>query len=354
MKQIFTFVFGIVLMMIFSARADLYTAESVEMSGTGNTPVEAKNNAITAGELQAFNQVIAGLVGADNEGFVERPDDNEILGMVRDISILTEKNTETTYWGKMNVRFKQEAIQNLLKKNNQTYLKKAPPIYWVIPVWHQGTETRTLEDENPFYQMLKTQNKLSDNFRMILPDGDINELITVENAFANGDFSEAQKMANLKKAERILVVEVWLKPDGTWEMQPTSYAGTENIYSNQIVQGGRSETLWQGWQNLNQKMAFVWQNKNTFDTNENNLFYARINLPQTAGWKNVETELKKLGFLENLKLQGAMPGQLLIRFEYPSSQTELVHQLEKAGWLWQEEATNLGTLKRKDFYENVL
>ena len=133
------------------ARADLYTAENVEMSGVGANPVEAKNNAITAGELQAFNQVIIGLVGANNEGFVERPSDDDILSMVRDISILEEKNTATSYWGKMNVRFNEKSIQDLLQKNNQSYVKKAPPVYWLIPVWRQGGDVWTLEDENPFY-----------------------------------------------------------------------------------------------------------------------------------------------------------------------------------------------------------
>ena len=110
-----------------TARADLYTAENVEILGEGANPVEAKNNAITQGELKAFNQIIIGLIGADNEALVERPSDDEILGYVRDISILEEKNTATSYWGKMNVRFKQKSIQELLQKNNQTYVKKAPP-----------------------------------------------------------------------------------------------------------------------------------------------------------------------------------------------------------------------------------
>ena len=111
MKQIFKFVFLLIIFVAGVARADLYTAQNVEMSGEGANPVEAKNNAITQGELTAFNQVIIGLVGTNNEGFVERPSDDDILGFVRDISILEEKNTATSYWGKMNVRFKEKPIQ---------------------------------------------------------------------------------------------------------------------------------------------------------------------------------------------------------------------------------------------------
>ena len=105
MKHIMKFVFGSIFFVALTAKADLYTAQNIEMSGVGTNPVEAKNNAIIQGELAAFNQVIVGLIGADNQIFVERPSDDEILEMVRDISILEEKNTATSYRGKMNVRF---------------------------------------------------------------------------------------------------------------------------------------------------------------------------------------------------------------------------------------------------------
>ena len=75
MKRIFKLVFLLLVFMAGIAHADLYTAQSVEMSGFGANPVEAKNNAITQGELQAFDQVIIGLVGTNNEGFIERPSD---------------------------------------------------------------------------------------------------------------------------------------------------------------------------------------------------------------------------------------------------------------------------------------
>ena len=171
MKQILKFVF-LFMFVTSGARADLYVAQNVEMSGEGTNPVEAKNNAIVSGELQAFNQVIFGLTGTDS--FFERPSNDEILNMVRDISIVEEKNTATSYWGKMNVRFKEKAIQDLLKKNNQSYLQKSPPSYWLIPVWRQGANVRTLEDENPFYQILKTNSPFHRffalNHRLIYPN----------------------------------------------------------------------------------------------------------------------------------------------------------------------------------------
>ena len=352
MKQIFKFVFLFILCIGFNAWADLYTAENVEMSGEGSNPVEAKNNAITQGELRAFNQVILGLVGSDNEAFVERPSDDDILNMVRDISILEEKNTNTSYWGKMNVRFKENAVQDLLKKSNQIYVKKAPPVYWLIPVWRQGANVWTLEDENPFYQILKSQYRLSDFTTMILPNGDVDEMISVTQALNNQNFSDMNTMAVRNRAEQILVVAVEYSPDGNWKMMPESYTGTENIFYGLSTSGMGTQTLMDGWLRLNNKMAARWQENNT--SGIKTTYYARLNISQLTEWGYIEKELKKLGFLEDLMLRGAIPGQILLAFTYSNSLKELKYQLDLAGWTWVPDTEKLGTLKRKDFYENTL
>ena len=353
MKHIFKFVFLLMVFVAGVARADLYTAQNVEMSGTGANPVEAKNNAITSGELAAFNQVIINLVGANSEGFVERPSDEDILGYVRDISILEEKNTTTSYWGKMNVRFNEKAIQELLQKNNQAYVKKAPPVYWVIPVWKQGGDVWTLEDENPFYQALKSQEKLSDFTTMILPNGDVDEVITVTRALDDQDFSGVQALAARDRAEKILVVEVEYGIDGRWEMHPESYTGTENTFYGTTTSGLGVRSLMDGWVRLNNKMAYSWQENNVTNQGGDATYYARLNVDKMAKWAILEKELKKMGFLENLTLQGVMPKQILLRFNYSKGLSELMEQLDKTGWIWEVDSATVGTLKRKDFYENI-
>ena len=354
MKYILKFVFGFVLSTALSAKADLYTAENVIMSGEGTTPVEAKSNAIRQGELEGFTHVITGLIGSQNDAFVERPTDEEILEMVRDISILEEKKTSSSYWGKMNVRFKEESIQEFLKKNNQAYLKKEPPVYWLIPIWQQGTSEWTLEDENPFYQILKTKNQLSDFFQIILPNGDVDELIRVNEALQKQDFSDIEKLAAAAGANRILIVEVVYTSDKHWEMHPVTYQGTENIFENQFVQGQNISTLWEGWQNLNTKMTKKWQEEYLSADVVKAPYYARFNVKKMSEWADLEKELKKLSFIEKLTLQGATPNQLLLKFTYADDTEKLKKQLNDTGFIWIDDFGTLGTLKRKETDENNL
>ena len=353
MKHIFKIVFGIIFLTTLSAKADLYTAQDIEISGTGATPNQAKNNAITQGELTGFDQVINSLFGG--EGVLEkRPTDEEILDMVRDISILEEKNTRTSYWGKINVRFKEKSIQDLLKKNNRAYLQKSPPAYWLIPLWRQGASELSLEDENPFYQILKTQPSLSNFFKMILPSGDVNELIVVNRALENQDFSEVENLASQNGGEQILVIVVEYAPSGSWKMYPVSYLNVTNSFYGLSVQGYGQETLLDGWKRLNDQMAFRWQEKYKTVEQSGITYYARLNVEKMAEWNQLEKALKRLDFLENLTLQGAMPGQILLNFVFNGSTQELIQRLDQSGWIWTPDFSDvLGTLNRKDYYENT-
>ena len=351
MKQIFKIIFGIIFLIAFSAKADLYTVQDVEISGVGATPKEAKNKAITQGELFSFDKVINSLFEETNV-LKERPSDEEILDMVRDISIVEQKNTRTSYWGKINVRFKEKAIQDLLKKNNQAYLQKAPPVYWFIPLWQQGGTKWSLEDENLFYQVLKTQPSLSDFFKMVLPSGDIDELISVNRALENQDFSDVENLVLKKGAEQILTIVVEYAPDGSWKMSPVSYLNTSNAFYGLSVRGRGTETLLDGWKRLNDQMKFRWQEKYKTVEHSGITYYARLDVDKMTEWGALERMLRKMDFLENLTLQGAMPRQILLNFVFNGSTQELIQRFDQSGWVWTPDFSDaLGTLKRKAYYE---
>ena len=82
---------------------------------------------------------------------------------------------------------------------------------------------------------------------------------------------------------------------------------------------------------------------------ENNTYYARLNVDQMAMWGRLKKDFQNMKFLENLHVQGAMPGQILLSFSYTKSPSELIKQLDDSGWIWiQGSSENLGTLKRKE------
>ena len=355
MKQIFKLVILFIFFGIFSAKADLYTATDVEMLGEGTNPVEAKNNAITSGELKAFDQMIINLVGANNEAFVERPEDNEILEMVRDISILEEKNTSTAYWGKMDVRFKKADVQNYLQSKKQPFVKQAPPTYWVIPVWTQGAKRWALEDENQFYQILKSQDNLSSFFKMILPVGDLHEMVAVTKALEKEDVSSLQSLAKQNGAEEILMVEVRFSYNGNWAMMPMTVEGAEDRFSDMIVLGQEAGSIENAWQQLVNRMANRWQYQNMTAQSKPAVHYARLNVDRLAEWGQLEKVFQKMKFLENLSVQGVMPGQILLSFSYTNQDEDLSEQFEENGWIWMPDSSGtVGALKRKDNNENTL
>ena len=189
---------------------------------------------------------------------------------------------------------------------------------------------------------------------MILPNGDVDEIIAVSQALNNQDFTDLNTLVLRNRAEQILVIVVDYAPDGSWKMMPESYGGTENAFYGISTSGYGMETLMDGWLRLNNKMAFEWQKKHASDAQTDATYYARLKVDQMADWGHLEKDLKKMGFLENLTLQGVMPEKFLLRFHYSNGIPELMRQLDKAGWIFQMDSSNLGTLKRKELDENTL
>ena len=101
-------------------------------------------------------------------------------------------------------------------------------------------------------------------------------------------------------------------------------------------------------------MAARWQEKYRLSEDISETYYARFYLIQLTDWVSLKQKLEKLNFLENLTLQGAMSGQILLSFNYSGGVEELSRQLNQAGFIWQADSDTLGTLKQKDMDEDNL
>ena len=334
----------------FSARADLYLADPVAVQADGDNPVLAKQMALEQGQRQSLTQVVRRLLGKNKEFFVADLSASDIVNLVQDVSIQNEKNTAQSYWATVRVRFQPEAVRDFLTAHNQTYLKSDVPSYLVIPVMLSGTQMVGLEDENRFYQFLKGQNKLSDFYQMVLPAGDLNEMVAVNRALRSGKYDDLLPLANRYGMNAVLMVFATPKSADNWRISSMTYP--ENVSQNvEIDDWYDTISISDAWQRLLDKMEENLRQSDSIEESQNNLYYARLNEKSLAMWAQDERTFKKLKFLTNLMLRGVYQGQMLLSFSFAGSQEELVENWDKAGWTWRPDLTGpSGTLTRKEVY----
>ena len=345
------FLIGLFLMgCAFAVHADVYLADPVAVQADGDNPVLAKQMALEQGQRQSLTQVVRRLLGKNKEFFVADLSASDIVNLVQDVSIQNEKNTAQSYWATVRVRFQPEAVRDFLTAHNQTYLKSDVPSYLVIPVMLSGTQMVGLEDENRFYQFLKGQNKLSDFYQMVLPAGDLNEMVAVNQALRSGKYDDLLPLANRYGMNAVLMVFATPKSADNWRISSMTYP--ENVSQNvEIDDWYDTISISDAWQRLLDKMEENLRQSDSIEESQNNLYYARLNEKSLAMWAQDERTFKKLKFLTNLMLRGVYQGQMLLSFSFAGSQEELVENWDKAGWTWRPDLTGpSGTLTRKEVY----
>jgi hypothetical protein len=352
-KMIKKFLSGVFLMFMgaLPAHADLYYASGIAVQADADNPVQAKQMALEQGQRTAFAKVVRKLLGQDKDFFVADLPIQDIVNQVRDISIQNEKNTAQSYWAEINVHFNEKNVQDFLTNHNQEYLKTEPPTYLVIPVMIVGNRFYGLEDDNVFYQHLRQTDTLSDFYQMVLPVGDVDEMVAVHQALGNSQYQGLMDLANRYGANRVLLVWASPKTENNWRLTTKVVPDEKITHQNVDVDDWYGTlSLDEAWQQMLDKMEDNWRQADSAEVKDNT-YYARLDEPSLQMWAKDEKKFRQLEFLQDLTVRGAYQNQILMSFSFVGSNQELTENWDKAGWTWQSDLTGPGgTLTRKEVY----
>jgi hypothetical protein len=352
-KMIKKFLSGVFLMFMgaLPAHADLYYASGIAIQADADNPVQAKQMALEQGQRTAFAKVVRKLLGQDKDFFVADLPIQDIVNQVRDISIQNEKNTAQSYWAEINVHFNEKNVQDFLSEHNQEYLKTEPPTYLVIPVMMAGNRFYGLEDDNVFYQHLRQTDTLSDFYQMVLPVGDVDEMVAVHQALGNNQYQGLMDLANRYGANRVLLVWASPKTENNWRLTTKVVPDEKITHQNVDVDDWYGTlSLDEAWQQMLDKIEDNWRQADSAEVKDNT-YYARLDEPSLQMWAKDEKKFRQLEFLQDLTVRGAYQNQILMSFSFVGSNQELTENWDKAGWAWQSDLTGPGgTLTRKEVY----
>lgn len=347
------FLSGIFLMSVcaFPVHADMYYATDIAVQADADNPVQAKQSALEQGQRTAFAKVVRKLLGQDKYFFVADLPIQDIVNQVRDISIQNEKNTAQSYWAEINVHFNEKNVQDFLTNHNQDFLKTEPPKYLVIPVMMSGNRMLGVEDDNVFYQYLRQKDILSDFYQMVLPVGDVDEMVAVHQALQSGQYQTLMPLVERYGVDRLLIVFANPKTEANWRLTTTVVPDEKITHQNVDVDDWYSTvSLDEAWQQMLDKMEQNWRQADSIELKDNT-YYARLDEPSLQMWAKDEKKFRQLEFLKDLTLRGAYQDQILLSFSFIGTAQELSENWDKAGWTWRPDLTGPGgTLTRKEVY----
>ena len=298
------------------ASADLYRVSEIPISAELNTANEARAAAIENGETDAFWALMKKMVPADNQQQIPMPAEADIHRWVKTVSLANEKNTATKYMANLSVGFDEGKIQDFLTQNHIPFLTKDLPNTVVVPVMQKSDRILTVEEENPLYGYLKNNPVKNDLWKAVLPAGDLEEIVLVQNAFAGHDKGILSELAEKYEAESVMIVKVSQK--GPYVTANVSYVPAQPALDNQVdvvaANGRMTAVLPELWRNIVDGQERKWREIKTQNFESQMTFWAEVPVRTLGEWTALYKKLKKADCMEGLDVRGFRPNEVWVSF----------------------------------------
>jgi len=198
------------------ASADIYEIKGVEVKAEDEDAAKAKVKAIIQAQEKAFAILVARLVSQSVADNLPEIPTGDISRSMAGMSIEEERTGPKQYIAKLTVRFRPEAVQQLLDQFNVSVTSEQAPSTLLLAVYKVGETAVLWESPNPWrdaWAALSPENSITP---VLLPLGDLSDADTLsaEDAIANTE----EKIALLKErynVEHVLVSVAEPSKDGT-------------------------------------------------------------------------------------------------------------------------------------------
>ncbi len=344
--------FLISMLMVFAvscARAELYLVPDVAVSADLASVTISREAAFANGQVEAFWRLMNKLAATEDIQRLPMFSQNDIAGLVQDVSVQEEKTTDTKYMGSVSVRFKPKAVQDLLTSYQIPFLMKEPPHYLVIPILLQNGETLVFEEDNPLRPVLAQTFKETKLYDTSFPIGDINELTAVQTYLTTGDATALYPLLKTYGADRLLLVTV-AQRGALVQVQSLVLPSTDKTDGQSVEQqhilpdGYLDNALPRLTKELVAEMTRGWRAVYTNHFEKPNSFYAIVRIDNLSEWRIIRDELKKATGVEAVYVRAYRGDSLLIELTYKGTSEQMAAHIADKTILWPQVPHDRGFL----------
>jgi len=315
------------------ASADLYRVSGIPISAELSSAKEARSAAIENGETDAFWALMKKMVAPDYLQQVPKPNAGDILNWVQTVSLANEKHTATKYMADLSVRFDPNQIQTFLTQNQIPFLMKDLPTTVIVPVFQNGENLWTLEEQNPLYAYLKSGDFSTPLWRITVPVGELDEIMQAREALQSGNKAALSDWAGKYNADSVAII--WVTQKGPYVTAKTTYMPVEPALENQIdvvaSNGNAGSVMPNLWKKIVKVQEEKWRNLQTQNFETSMTFWAQIPIRTLSEWNGLSKKLKQAGFWDSFTVRAFRPNEVWVTFQYKGTSIDLNRQLHSLG-----------------------
>ena len=327
-----------------AADDDVFTVGNVQVDRSAESAAAARDLALADGQVAAFRRLVARLVPRDQVSSVPVPAVEGVTQLVRDFQVADEKTSTVRYIATMKVRFRPDAVEQLLRTAGvQFAVTRSRPLV-VLPVYRKAGALLLWDNVNTWLQTWRALPPADGLVPLVVPAGDLADVadISPEQALAENNARVAAIARRHGAVGGLLAYAVLGSPtaSGTLSVEVTASRIGTRAPERTLVQSiagkpGESEDtlLARAAIAVRDDVEETWKRENLLRFGEHNSLVAVVPLTGIGDWVRVRRAIADVAFVESSDLIELSRDQATVRLGYLGDEDQLAlalaqHDLE--------------------------
>ncbi|MEM9469476.1 MAG: DUF2066 domain-containing protein [Pseudomonadota bacterium] len=346
-RTVFYPVWGLFLLLAVSfltpAHADMYTIEGVEVDVQAKNALEAREKAFSEAQVLAYQKLKERLVEEQVETQASELDAEAISYLVKDFEVTKEQLGAKRYKGVYTIRFNEEAFQQRLVNQEQSFSDIPRGSTLLLPYYRSGPDTLLWSQSNPFMAAWARHRQTANAFtNVVIPIGDIDDVRQV-NEFVplNYDPVLIERMRDRYGANEVIIAlatpEVGLS--GLQNLKVNLYSAKIRgpQFAGQMTIDGManepSNLLYdRAVTKLSNKLKSDWKNQTAIVTGHTSVIKAVTNFSSVREWLQLKRVLETLPGMQSVSVNGLTPREAVLSLQYQGDAQRLALALRPTGY----------------------
>ena len=318
------------------ADSKMFSAGGIKVDVTAETAAKAREQALQDGQKRALMVVMERITP---DYVVEQlaelvPDD--IINMVRDMSVSNEKTSSVRYMATLDVSFNADAVRDLLRQNGLPYVRTSGKQLLILPVYKRSPAASPVlwDEDNPWLRAWSNRTVESYMIPLTVPAGDLadNNLLNVEQV-VQGDLKAAENLAKRYEAEGILVVRMTRNGAvftvDAMAMDEATASEIKNFSFTLPLKKNTAATYANAVKKVVNHLENVWKRDQMVQFNEVTPLVAMVPVSTVKQWTLIQKRLDRIPLISSYTLQAARAGVLQLTIFFAENLDRLQKEMAK-------------------------
>ncbi len=318
------------------ADSKMFSAGGIKVDVTAETAAKAREQALQDGQKRALMVVMERITP---DYVVEQlaelvPDD--IINMVRDMSVSNEKTSSVRYMATLDVSFNADAVRDLLRQNGLPYVRTSGKQLLILPVYKRSPAASPVlwDEDNPWLRAWNNRTVESYMIPLTVPAGDLadNNLLNVEQV-VQGDLKAAENLAKRYEAEGILVVRMTRNGAvftvDAMAMDEATASEIKNFSFTLPLKKNTAATYANAVKKVVNHLENVWKRDQMVQFNEVTPLVAMVPVSTVKQWTVIQKRLDRIPLISSYNLQAARAGVLQLTIFFAENLDRLQKEMAK-------------------------